>query len=135
MRKALFSLWVIALSVGFFSCSDDDEAPILGAYVEVTVKNLAGVPQEGMDVYMFINVEPDENTDISTASKKATTNAEGLAGFKLNLTELNITESQTPLYFAVYYKVGDVLTFKAGDASVTVKRNDDDKKVTITIPL
>ncbi len=134
MKKLVLNLLVIALSVGFFSCSDDDEAPVLGAYVKVTVVNSLGIPQPDMDVYMFTNVEPNEETDLSTASEKVKTNADGVAGFKLNLTELNITESKTPLYFAVYYKVGNDFMLKAGEQSVTVKR-DEEKDITITIPL
>ncbi len=132
MKKVFLDLLAIALFAGFPSCSEDDEAPVLGAYVAVTVVNVIGTPQPGMDVYMFENVEPDETTDISTASKKVTTDSNGVAGFKLNLTELNITESQTHLYFAVYYKVGDTFLLKAGDGYITVKRNDE-KSVTITI--
>lgn len=134
MKKVFHYLLAVTLLAGFASCSDDDEAPVLGAYVEVTVLNSIGTPQPNMDVYMFKNVEPGETTDLSTASKKETTNDKGLAGFQLNLTELNIAESQTPLYFAVYYKIGDTFMLKAGEQSLTVKR-DDEKKITITIPI
>ncbi len=133
MKKVYLLFLTLFLGAVLLSCKDDDEAPVLGAYVGVTVKNLLGTPQSGMDVYMFTNVEPNETTDLSTASEKVTTDSVGLAGFKLNLVELNITESETPLYFAVYYKVGDDFILKAGEESLTVKRNDE-KEITITIP-
>lgn len=133
-RNFIYSLLVIGLSMGFFSCGDDDDAPVLGANVKVTVKNIAGVVQEDVEVYMFKDLEPDESTDPGSASKKEITDVDGVAYFKLNLTELNITESKTNLYFAVYYRVGDDLIFKAGDESVTVKR-DEEKAITLTIPI
>lgn len=120
--------------MSFISCGDDDDAPVLGANVKVTVKNIAGVVQEDVEVYMFKDLEPEESTDLGSASKKEVTDADGVAYFKLNLTELNITESKTNLYFAVYYRVGDDLIFKAGDESVTVKR-DEEKAITLTIPI
>jgi len=134
MKKGILFLCIALIGMAFTSCSDDDEAPILGAYVGVTVKNLAGTLQDGVKVYMFKNVNPDEDTDIASATKVETTDANGVAHFKLNLTELSITESQTYLYFAVYYNVGDDVIFKAGDQGVTVKR-DDEKNITITIPI
>ena len=134
MKKGLIFSLLIGLAVSVSSCSDDDEAPVLGANVKVTVKNIAGIVQEDVEVYMFKDVEPNESTDPGSASKKETTDADGVAYFKLNLTQLNITESETNLYFAVFYRIGDDLIFKAGDESVTVKR-DDEKSITLTIPI
>jgi len=133
-KKMIYSLLIVGLTLGFISCGDDDNAPILGANVKVTVQNIAGVAQEDVEVYMFKELKPEESTDPGSASKKEVTNADGVAYFKLNLTELNITESKTNLYFAVYYRVGDDLIFKAGDESVTVKR-DEEKAITLTIPI
>ncbi|MFR0677825.1 hypothetical protein [Dysgonomonas sp.] len=133
-RNVIYSLLIMGLALGFISCGDDDDAPLLGANVKVTVKNIAGVAQENVEVYMFKELKPDEATDPGSAAKKEVTNADGVAYFKLNLTELNITESKTNLYFAVYYRVGDDLTFKAGDEFVTVKR-DEEKAITLTIPI
>ena len=134
MNKGLIFSLIIGMALCVSSCGDDDDAPILGANVKVTVKNIAGIAQEGVEVYMFKDLEPNESTDPGSASKSETTNADGVAYFKLNLTELNITESKTNLYFAVYYRVGDNIIFKAGDGSVTVKR-DDEKAITLTIPI
>ncbi|SHF95186.1 hypothetical protein [Dysgonomonas macrotermitis] len=135
MRNRLLVSILMGVILFYTSCSnDDDDAPFLGANVKVTVKNLAGVEQKDVVVYMFKELEPDESTDPGSATKTETTNDEGIAYFKLNLTELNITESKTNLYFAVYYKVGDDLILKAGDESVVVKRNDE-KSITITIPI
>lgn len=134
MKKGLIFSLIAGFALCLSSCGDDDDAPVLGANVKVTVKNIAGVAQEDVEVYMFKDLEPDESTDPGSASKKEITNEDGVAYFKLNLTELNITESKTNLYFAVYYRIGDDLIFKAGDESVTVKR-DEEKAITLTIPI
>lgn len=135
MKKGLFIGFLAGLIVFITACSsDDDDAPFLGASVKVTVKNVVGVTQKDIKVYMFKNLEPDDSTDPSAASKVEATNADGVANFKLNLTELNIIESETDLYFAVYYQVGDDVVLKAGDGSLTVKRNED-KSIDIVIPI
>lgn len=135
MRKGLFIGLFTSLIIFVTACSsDDDDAPFLGASVKVTVKNAAGAEQKDIKVYMFKNLEPDDSTDPSAASKVETTDANGIANFKLNLTELNIIESETDLYFAVYYQVGDDVILKAGDGSLTVKRNED-KSISIVIPI
>lgn len=135
MKKGLFIGFLAGLIVFITACSsDDDDAPFLGASVKVTVKNVVGVTQKDIKVYMFKNLEPDDSTDPSAASKVEATNADGIANFKLNLTELNIIESETDLYFAVYYQVGDDVVLKAGDGSLTVKRNED-KSIDIVIPI
>lgn len=137
MKKIIFTIIVsVALMAGFNSCSDDDDdAPFLGALVDVTVKDILGNPYKGGTVYMFKNLDPNEDTDKGSANKTEKTNNDGLAKFNLNLTELNITESETPLYFAVYYTGADGdIVVKAGGGSITVKR-DDEKKLTITIPV
>lgn len=137
MKKILFAvLGSFALMLALNSCSsDDDEAPVLGAYVEVTVKDVLGNPYKQGNVYMFKNVDPNEETDRGSADKTERTDDNGIAKFKLNLTELNILESQTPLFFAVFYTAADGdIVVKAGEGSITVKR-DDEKKVSITIPV
>ncbi len=135
MKKLIFYSIIAMTSIGFMSCGNDDgDAPILGANVKVTVKNLAGIVQKDVEVYMFKDLKPEESTDPGSASKKELTNQDGAAYFKLNLTQLNITESKTNLYFAVYYRIGDNVVFKAGDQSVTVKRNDE-KNIDLIIPI
>ena len=135
MKKIIFYFIMSIISIGFMSCgNDDDDAPMLGANVKVTVKNLAGTVQKGVDVYMFKDLKPEESTDPGSSSKKEVTNQDGVTYFKLNLTQLNITESKTNLYFAVYYRIGNTLIFKAGEQSVTVKRNDE-KSIELIIPI
>ena len=91
----------------------------------------------------FLNGKPLNNTKIkvvsgstksSDADKQAVTNANGIATFSLNFTELNIFESKTELSFAVFYKVGGAEFVAPGSTSVTVKRNDE-KKIDLTIPI
>lgn len=120
--------------LAFASCSsDDDEAPALGANVQVTVKNLLGTPQKGTTVYMYKDKAIDDNTESANADRQVVTDENGVATFKLNFTELNILESQTSLYFAVFYTIGDTEGVK-GTAAVTVKRNDV-KQVKLQIPI
>jgi hypothetical protein len=133
--KKLFVLGIsIAAIVALVSCSsDDDEAPVLGANVRVTVKNLLDMPQKGVTVYMYKNTAIDDNTKRDDADKQVVTDDNGVAAFQLNFTELNILESQTSLYFAVFYTIGDIEGVK-GSAAVTVKRGDV-KQVELQIPL
>ncbi len=135
MKKGLIFSLLLAVVFGFSSCSDDDDddAPFLGAKVNVTVKNLLGNLQKGETVYLYKDSEPTQSTTPGDAKKQVVTNENGVAEFSLNLTELNILESQTTLYFAVFYKVGDETLLK-GSEGVTVKRGDA-KNVTIDIPL
>lgn len=120
------------MSLGFIGC-DDDDPPVLGARVEVTVDNLLGTPQTGKTVYMFEDQEPTASTNPSSAKRQVVTNDQGVAVFELNFTELNIVESQTTLYFAVFYTIADE-QFIVDSDGVTVKRNDT-KKLTLHIPL
>ena len=124
MKKILLATIILFSSIiGFSSCSDDDEAPFLGAYVEVTVKDILGNAYKEGTVYMFKDVDPDANTDRGSASKSEKTNTDGIAQFKLDLTELNITESKTNLYFAVYYSNDDGdFVVKAGDGADRKKK-------------
>ncbi|MCD7973086.1 MAG: hypothetical protein LUG18_10570 [Candidatus Azobacteroides sp.] len=133
MKKNWILYLLVAVVVGFTSCdSDDDDAPWLGAYVKVNVKNALGVEKEGVTVYMFKNAVTDD-TNTADASKQVVTDANGIASFELNFTELNITDSQTTLYFAVFYTDGDK-QWVGGTQGITVKRNET-ATVDITIPL
>lgn len=135
MKTDIFISFLLAIMTLFSACSNDsEEAPFLGASINVTVQNLSGTVQNDIKVYMFKNLEPDDGTDPKSAQREETTNSAGVALFKLNLTELNIIESETTLYFAVYYKIGDDIVLKAGDSSLTIKRNED-KEISITIPI
>ncbi|PXV69007.1 hypothetical protein CLV62_101274 [Dysgonomonas alginatilytica] len=135
MKKILFlSLFlVVAAAFGFSSCGDDDDPSFLGANVTVKVTNALGVVQSGKTVYMYKDSPVTEATVPGDAKKMAVTDDNGIAKFSLNLTELNILESQTNLYFAVFYTLADK-TAVAGTEGVTVKRNES-KELEIKIPL
>lgn len=133
MKGLVFSLAAIFL-LGFTSCNkDDDDAPLLGAKIFVTVENALGSPEAGKTVYLFKDEEITNDTPIADAKKQVITNEDGIAEFSLNLTELNIFESQTSLYFGVFYTVADK-NYVAGSTAITVKRGDS-KKLDIKIPL
>lgn len=134
MKKILFlSLLFVAAVIGFSSCDDDDDPSFLGADVTVKVTNSLGVVQAGKTVYMYKDTPVTSETLPGDARRMVVTDENGLAKFNLNLTELNILESQTTLYFAVFYTVGSE-TFVAGSEGVTVKRNQS-KDLEIRIPL
>jgi hypothetical protein len=135
MNKLLFYNIMLLISIGFTSCgNDDDDAPALGANVQVTVKNIIGTVQPNTTVYLYKDKVVSGSTKSSDADKQAVTNANGIATFSLNFTELNIFESKTELSFAVFYKVGGAEFVAPGSTSVTVKRNDE-KKIDLTIPI
>lgn len=124
---------MILTTIGFISCGDDD-APVLGASVQVTVKNMIGTAQTNTTVYLYKDTEVNSSTKSADADKHVVTDENGIATFNLNFTELNIFESETTLSFAVFYEVGGVEFVAPGSTSVTVKRNDE-KDVDITIPI
>ncbi len=135
MNKLLFYNIMLLMAIGFASCgNDDDDAPALGANVQVTVKNIIGTVQPNTTVYLYKDEEVTGSTKSSDADKQAVTDANGIATFSLNFTELNIFESKTELSFAVFYEVGGVEFVAPGSTSVTVKRNDE-KKINLTIPI
>lgn len=133
MNKLLFLSIMILTTIGFISCGDDD-APVLGASVQVTVKNMIGTAQTNTTVYLYKDTEVNSSTKSADADKHVVTDENGIATFNLNFTELNIFESETTLSFAVFYEVGGVEFVAPGSTSVTVKRNDE-KDVDITIPI
>lgn len=135
MKKVLFlSLFVVAVMIGFASCGDDDDNPsFLGANVAVTVTNALGVPQAGKTVYLYKDTPVTSETVPGDAKKMVVTDDNGVAKFSLNLTELDILESQSTLYFAVFYTVGSE-TLVAGSSGITVKRNEA-KKLDLKIPI
>lgn len=122
MGKGLFIGLLLMLPLTFTSCSDDDSAPFLGAKVNVEVSNFIGTI-EGITVYMYEDAEITSSTKPEDSDKQVVTNADGIAVFDLNFTELNIIESQTTLYFAIFFTVGDQ-SYVRGSTGITVKRND-----------
>ena len=135
MKKVLYlSLFLVIALTGFCSCGDDEDDPdFLGADVEVTVTNALGVAQTGKTVYLYKDTPVTSSTVPGDAKKMLVTDDNGVVKFSLNLTELNILESQTSLYFAVFYTL-EGKTLVAGSAGVTVKRNES-KKIEVKIPL
>lgn len=132
-QKLMITLMSITIML-FSACSNnDDDAPILGAKVDVTVKNLLGTAQTNKTVYLYKDTEPTSATKPEDAYSQVVTDANGVATFNLNFTQLNILESQTSLYFAVFYTVGNE-SLLANSEAVTVKRNDS-KDISLTIPL
>ena len=134
MKKGFLVFLLLGIVAVFYSCNSDDDAPLLGAKIEVAVKNSSGIRQKNIKVYMFKNLEPDDSVDPRLAPRMETTDVRGIASFKLNLAELSLTESDTNLYFAVFYEAGDDLILKAGDGSLIVKRNEE-KDISIVIPI
>ena len=107
IMKKLFLLASLCVAFAVQACTDDDNDKIIGAYIEVTVKNAVGAPLEGRTVYMFKDDKPTVSTPVGDAKKSAITNADGIAVFDLNFTQLNIIERGTNLYFAVFYNIGN----------------------------
>ena len=128
MKKITATLVVVALFTLFSSCSKDP----LGAKVDVEVVDLLSKPVKGTKVYLF----KDEFTLFSKptdAKKQAVTNNNGIASFSLNLDELSIIESETLLFFAVFYSIGGV-EFQAGSKAITVQKGVV-KSVRLKVPL
>ena len=135
MKRIIFYSIIALVSIGFMSCgNDDDDAPILGANVQVIVKNMIGTPQTNTTVYLYKDTEISSSTESSKANKHIMTDENGVATFNLNFTELNIFEAKTSLSFAVFYKVGDAEFVAPGSTSITVKRKDK-KKIELIIPI
>ena len=132
MKKIGFLIGALAMVTLLSSCKKDE--PILGANVKVTVKNYLGIVQKGTTVYMYKDHEPNNNTRPSEAKQQVITDDNGVAEFRLNFANLDIFESQTSLYFAVFYTNNDGETRVAGSTGVTVKR-DESKNLDLTIPL
>lgn len=131
--KKLFIIGLLsALFLGFTSCDKDDDAPLLGANVKVTVKNWPGASKDGVTVYMY-DKEVTSSTTKGDAKKQVVTDANGVADFDITFSKLNIIESQTSLYFAVFYTVGSTETV-AGSSGITVERNKS-YNVDVVIPL
>ena len=129
MKKWTLPL-LLTTSLLFLSpaCSKDP----LGATVEVEVVNLFNAPVKGVTVYLFKD-EFSLHSKPADAKKQVVTNNNGIASFHLNLLQLNIFESETSLYFAVFYKLGGV-DFQAGSSAITVQKGAV-KSVLLKVPL
>ena len=148
MKKMLIlTLFLTVASVVFISCNSSgahnandnnnnnnnrDKAPVMGAKVEITVKNALGKPLKGETVYMFRNQTVTDTTTSSQAKTQVVTDNDGIAVFDLNFTRLNILDAQTTLYFAVFYNK-DGKEIPAGSTGITLKKGDV-KKVDLRVP-
>ncbi len=130
MKFFFYNLIIAAILIGFSSCKK--ESPDLGAKINVTVENAFGCPQVGTSIYMYKDSAITPGTKPADAEKLAISNVDGISGFELNFTGLSLVESQTPLYFAVFYMSGKDMV-PIGSTAVTVKRHDV-KSITLTIP-
>lgn len=132
MKKGIFFALLAIFVFTLTGCKKDE--PVLGANVKVTVKNSLGIAQKGKTVYMYKDQEPTNSTRPGDAKKQVVTDNNGVAEFILNFTELSITESQTSLYFAVFYTDDEGATKLQGSAAVTIKR-DESRTLEITVPI
>ena len=128
MKKIAFTFIVTTLLLGLSACGKNP----LGASVEVKVVNLLNAPAKGKTVYLFKDVLTN-NSKPGDAIKQVVTDDNGIALFRLNLAEFNIFESQTSLYFGVFYTVGDN-NILAGSNAITVAHGDE-KSIELKIPL
>ena len=116
MKKGLIFAALALVIMMFSSCQ-----PATKATVNVTVTK-AGEPQAGVVVYMFNEDYWEEAlTDPFDATKKVVTEEDGVAVFNLNVLELEIIDSQTTLYFAVFDEYEEI----RGYTAVTVKKGDN----------
>lgn len=63
---------------------------------------------------------------IDDTNKQIVTDDKGVATFKLNFTKLNLLETETSLYFAVFYMIGDS-EFVLRSSVVAIKRDEENK--------
>jgi len=128
MKKLASILLVTTLLLAFSACSKNP----FGAKVEVKVVNLLNQSIKGKTVYLFKD-EITNNSKPGDAIKQVVTDENGIASFHLIFTELNIFESQTSLYFGVFYTLVEA-NILAGTTAITVQRGDE-KRLEIKIPL
>lgn len=139
MTKILsFSLFVAAIMMASTSrggnesdanttARNDDKAT-----VSVTVTDASGVVQAGKTVYLYKDIPVTNETLPGNTKRMLVTDEKGVATFKLDLDELKIIESQTTLYFSVFYSEGRK-TLVTGASGITVKRHDN-KQIEVKIP-
>ena len=130
MKKMVTVLLGATLMGGLFSCGKAG----LGANVEVKVSNLLNMPVKEKVVYLFKDKDPlTLHLKPEDAQKHVITDNNGVALFHLNFVDFDILESQTSLYFGVYYTVGGN-DYLAGSSAITVQRGDQ-KRIDLKIPL
>ncbi|MDR2586221.1 MAG: hypothetical protein LBC84_08410 [Prevotellaceae bacterium] len=119
MKKISIALFATMLLPALSTCSS--EGPF--ATVEVTVTNLLLNPVKGATVYLFLDayslLSKPEN-----AKRKLATNADGIAVFRIDLDDKEITEMETELFFVVFQTFGGV-SLPVGSDPIKVRRNDE----------
>ncbi len=118
MKKLLtFTLLSVLLSGMFISCDKEED---IDTYVKITV-NESGQIESGVSVHMF-----DENKGPGTSfftpfhsDKTVVTESNGVATFNLQDTyDLDVSDSQTTLYFGVFDTNNNVL----GSTAITIEK-------------
>lgn len=132
MRKVLILSLLFSFVLGFTACNDDDDVPNGGARVKVTAKDYDGDKQEGVTVYMYIDEPITIYTSKDDADRSEVTNKHGEATFTLDSRELDLLDTETELYFAVFYRSGGE-DMVEGTTAVRVER-DDDKSIELKVP-
>lgn len=122
MKKLLILFLCSTLSISLNSCSEEDDGETNEeTYVEITVtENQEN--KSGITVYMFdANSGPDSEFFTSFFSRKTViTESNGVATFNLlDVFDLDILDTQTTLYFAVFD--GDEIL---GQTALTIEKGE-----------
>ena len=127
MKKLSFIITLFV--VAFLVSSCDKEQKDVSACVKIEVKE-NNVIKPGVTVYMFTEqTGPNTVFFIPFHSRKfVTTDNQGIATFHLNNVDLNISSTQTKLYFGVFDQSDEVL----GSVGISVKK-DEIKEETINL--
>ncbi|MBN1112336.1 MAG: hypothetical protein JXA53_05410 [Bacteroidales bacterium] len=124
MKKILNLLLVLSFVVGMSSCKKDDENP--NTKVVITVKDALGKVKPNTTVHMLDEAASETlgNNPIF-AMKSVVTDDNGVATFELQeLFDLDVTATQTTLYFTIFEK-SSFTTYKVlATAGVTIKRGE-----------
>lgn len=118
MKKGLIFAALALVVFMFSSCALTATKATVS--VKVTKQDVA---QPNVVVYMY---DSDAWTALdlllpSSASKEVVTDGEGIADFNLSTLDLDVIDSQTTLYFAVFDDLGNV----RGYIPVTVRKGDN----------
>ncbi|MBO5619411.1 MAG: hypothetical protein J5902_05435 [Paludibacteraceae bacterium] len=127
MKKILFALLAAVLTLSFAGCT-----PATKATVNVKVTNKLGLAQNGVSVYMFDASSWNQSASFRTPfykDKVSVTGEDGIAIFELDRMDLELTDSQTTLYFATFAEDNKTIT---GQTAVTIKSGET-KEATIRL--
>ena len=130
MKNITFFAIVITSLFLLSACS---KSIFFGTTVEVEVVNLFNLPVKGGTIVYLFKDSFTIDSKASDAKKQAVTNDEGVASFRLNFKELNIFESETSLYFAVFYNLAGK-EHMAGSSAIAV-RNGVTERLRLKVPI